>query len=226
MEWGLPPATVTTMRPVHNVALRVMTEPLSKRRERLQSATSAVLLLGFVIVFPMVVMRLFALGTDIVTEDQVGSLPGEPVEAVIVPGARVFTSGRPSGALLSRIELAEEIVAVTPGASVFASGGPGEPEVIAEYLPELEVVLDPEGLSTNETCKNAAAAGLQRVAVVTQPRHRVRTAALCESAGLDTLVVTTPQGNERASRLPERFARERVAEYWAILTISARWVGL
>lgn len=214
------------MRSVHNVALRVMTEPLSKRRERWQSAISAVLFLGFVIVFPMVMMRLFALGADIVTENEVDALPGEPVEAVIVPGARVFSSGRPSGALLSRIELAEEIVAATPGASVFASGGPGEPEVIAEYLPGLEVELDTEGVSTNETCKNAAGAGLKRVAVVTQPRHRVRTAALCDSAGLETIVVTTRQGNERASRLPERFARERVAEYWAILTIPANWVGL
>ena len=130
------------MRSVHNVALRVMTEPPSRRRERWQSAISAVLFLGFVIVFPMVMMRLFALGTDIVTENEVDALPGEPVEAVIVPGARVFSSGRPSGALLSRIELAEEIVAATPGASVFASGGPGEPEVIAEYLPGLEVELD------------------------------------------------------------------------------------
>lgn len=98
--------------------------------------------------------------------------------------------------------------------------------MIAEYLPDLDVSLDPEGVSTNETCKNAAAAGLERVAVVTQPRHRVRTAALCESAGLETTVVTTRQGNELLSRLPERFARERVAEYWAILTISASWVGL
>ena len=194
--------------------------------DRGKAGLSAVVTLAVVIVFPMLVMRLFALGTDIVTENEVDALPGEPVEAVIVPGARVFSNGRPSGALLSRIELAEEIVARTPGASVFASGGPGEPEVIAEYLPGLEVSLDPEGVSTNETCKNAAAAGLGRVAVVTQPRHRVRTAALCESAGLDTLVVTTPQGNELASRLPERFARERVAEYWAILTISARALGL
>ena len=187
---------------------------------------SAFAFLAFVILFPMLVIRLFAIGTDIVTENEVDALPGDPVEAVIVPGARVFNSGRPSGALLSRIELAEEIVAVTPGASVFASGGPGEPEVIAEYLPELDVSLDPEGVSTNETCKNAAAAGLERVAVVTQPRHRVRTAALCESAGLETIVVTTRQGRELRSRLPERFARERVAEYWAIVTIGARWVGL
>ena len=98
--------------------------------------------------------------------------------------------------------------------------------MIAEYLSGLDVELDSEGVSTNETCKNAASAGLERVAVVTQPRHRVRTAALCESAGLDTVVVTTRQGNERASRLPERFARERAAEYWAILTIPANWVGL
>ncbi len=203
-----------------------MSEPLSERRERVQSAISAVAFLAFVILFPMIMIRLFAIGTDIVTEESVDALPGEPVEAVIVPGARVFNSGRPSGALLSRIELAEEIVAVTPGATVFASGGPGEPEVIAEYLPDLDVSLDPEGVSTNETCKNAAAAGLERVAVVTQPRHRVRTAALCESAGLETIVVTTRQGNELLSRLPERFARERVAEYWAILTISASWVGL
>ena len=187
---------------------------------------SAVVTLVVVIVFPMLVMRLFAIGTDIVTENEVDALPGEAVEAVIVPGARVFNSGRPSGALLSRIELAEEIVARTPGASVFASGGPGEPDVIAEYLPDLDVTLDPEGLNTNATCRNAAAAGLQRVAVVTQPRHRVRTAALCESAGLETLVVTTRQGNELPSRLPARFARERAAEYWAIVTISASWVGV
>lgn len=203
-----------------------MSELSSERRRRSQSAISAVLTLAFVILFPMLMIRLFALGTDIVTENQVEELPGGPAEAVIVPGARVFNNGRPSGALLSRIELAEEIVAATPGATVFASGGPGEPEVIAEYLPGLDVALDSEGVSTNETCKNAAAAGLERVAVVTQPRHRVRTAALCEAAGLETVVVTTRQGNERASRLPERFARERAAEYWAILTISARWVGL
>lgn len=202
-----------------------MSEP-SARRQRAEAITSAVAVLAFVIVFPMLVIRLLAIGADIVTEEEVASLPGEPIEAVIVPGARVFTSGRPSGALLSRIELAAQIAAETPGIGVFASGGPGEPEVIAEYLPEFDVSLDPEGLSTIETCRNAAAAGLERVAVVTQPRHRVRTAALCESAGLDTVVVTTRQGNERLERLPARFARERLAEYWAALTIPASWIGI
>ena len=88
------------MRSVHNVALRVMTEPLSKRRERWQSAISAVLFLGFVIVFPMVMMRLFALGADIVTEDEVGSLPGEPVEAVI---CLLYTSPSPRDLSTSRM---------------------------------------------------------------------------------------------------------------------------
>lgn len=203
-----------------------MSEPLDERRERLQSAISAVLFLGVVIVFPMLAIRVLAVGTEIVTQDEFAASPTQPVDAVVVPGARVFTSGRPSGALLSRIELAQDIVTRTPTDAVFASGGPGEPEVIAEYLPGVDVALDLEGLNTNATCRNAAASGLQRVAVVTQPRHRVRTAALCESAGLETVVVTTRQGNERTSRLPARFARERAAEYWAILTITANRLGL
>jgi len=203
-----------------------MSNEPSRKSARLQSALSAVATLVVVVAFPMLAMRLFALGTEIVTEDSAGNLPGGPVEAVIVPGARVFNSGRPSGALLSRILLAEQIVGNSQTTSVFASGGPGEPEVIAEYLPDQDVVLDAMGLTTRDTCRNAANSGLTRVAVVTQPRHRVRTAALCQAAGLDTVVVTATQGQELLSRLPERFARERAAEYWAIVTITTGWIGL
>jgi len=174
----------------------------------------------------MLAMRVLALGADVVTHESSEALPGGVVDAVVVPGARVFDSGRPSGALLSRILLAEEIVAGDQATAVFASGGPGEPEVIAEYLPGLDVDLDPMGFSTIDTCRNAADSGLTRVAVVTQPRHRVRTAALCQAVGLETVVVTTPDARERLSRLPERFARERAAEYWALVTITVERIGL
>lgn len=181
---------------------------------------SAVSFLAFVIVFPMLAMRVLALGADVVTYESVGDLPGDPIEAVVVPGARVFEAGGPSGALLSRIELAEEIAAGLPTVTIFASGGPGEDEVIATYLPDFDVTLDPMGFSTIDTCRNATDAGLTRVAVVTQPRHRVRTAALCDAVGLETIVVTTPVPRERLSRLPMRFGRERAAEYLAIVNIA------
>ena len=107
-----------------------------------------------------------------------------------------------------------------PTVTIFASGGPGEDEVIATYLPDFDVTLDPMGFSTIDTCRNATDAGLTRVAVVTQPRHRVRTAALCDAVGLETIVVTTPVPRERLSRLPMRFGRERAAEYLAIVNIA------
>lgn len=195
-----------------------------KTRERVRTALSAVLTLVVFVVAPMIAMRVLAIGAEVVSAEDALPLDGEPVDAVIVPGARVFNSGRPSGALLSRIELAEQIAA-TMGTAVFASGGPGEPEVIAEYLPDLEVSLDSEGFSTIDTCRNAADAGLERVAVVTQPRHRYRTAALCEAAGLDTIVVTTPTPRELLDRLPARFARERAAEYLAVFTIAVERIG-
>ena len=171
------------------------------------------------VLFPMLAMVVLASGKDIVSANDVLELPGGPVDAVIVPGARVLSNGAPSGTLLDRILLAQAIVVSGQSELVFASGAANEPRVIANNLAGREVIEDPEGFATSNTCQNAADAGFERVAITTQPRHRNRTAVLCEAYGLDVVVVTTPPARELLSRRPRRFLRERAAEAWAILLV-------
>ena len=194
---------------------------MSTMRSLLKLAAKLCLLGVVALLLPMFVVWVLAANEDIVAAEDTIDLPGGPVDAVIVPGARVFSSGRPSGALLDRILIAEAIVVSGQSNLVFASGAPGEPEVIAENLPGIEVVLDLEGLSTSDTCRNAAEAGFGRVAIATQLRHKNRTAVLCEAFGLDPVVVTAAAAtNERLSRAPWRFVRERLAEGWALVIVT------
>ena len=176
------------------------------------------------LLFPLLVMSLLASQKEIVSAEDVLELPGGRVDAVIVPGARILASGGASGALLDRILLAQAIVDSGQSDVVFASGAADEPQVIANNLAGRDVIQDPEGFSTSDTCRNAAAAGFERVAIATQPRHRNRTAVLCEAYGLEAVVVTTPPARELLRRRPRRFVRERLAEAWALVLVT--WEAL
>ncbi len=161
---------------------------------------------------PHLALRAYAADVDVLALDELDEFDAQPVQAVIVPGARVFASGQPSGALGARIEGAAAVLDTGLAYGAFASGAPDEAPVIAALLSDHPVTSDPEGLSTTETCQNAYASGVRRAIVVTQPRHQLRTGALCKMAGIEVTVVATPHPHERLARKPRRILRERAAE--------------
>src|SRR5690606_23747264 len=101
------------------------------------------------------------------------------VDAVIVPGASVYRSGKLSRVLERRMETALELVRARPGLKLVLSGttvpnGYSETRAMHEYalargLPPEDILLDDEGRSTFLTLLNCRTRfGLKRVAIVSQ----------------------------------------------------------
>ncbi|MFK8025031.1 MAG: YdcF family protein [Ilumatobacter sp.] len=135
----------------------------------------------------------------------------EPVDAIVVMGAAQY-DGRPSPQLAARLDHVVELWPDELAPLVVVTGGniPGdrftEAEASAEYLVERGVpgealILEDEGSSTFQSLDSVAEMladrGLQRVLIVTDPYHALRSRMIAEEVGLvasvsstDTSVVT------------------------------------
>lgn len=122
-----------------------------------------------------------------------GAVPG--AEAVIVPGASVYRSGKLSPVLQERMEAALELGLERPGILLVLSGttvpeGYSETRAMRDYaiargFPEQDLRIDDDGRSTFLTLLNARKKfGLQRIIVVSQEYHLPRALYVSRRLGL------------------------------------------
>ncbi len=135
-----------------------------------------------------------------------GHVVGDPAElagdydAVIVPGAGVFSDDRPSRTLQARVNAGVELYRLGVVDHLLASGDNGtefydEPTIIRRLahqdgVPLADITLDYAGFSTWQTCVRASEIfGVERAVFVTQARYANRAAALCTAAGIEVDVL-------------------------------------
>ncbi|MGF1597025.1 MAG: vancomycin high temperature exclusion protein [Acidimicrobiales bacterium] len=149
------------------------------------------------------------------------AVPERPV--VIVPGARVLPSGEPGPIVEDRLAAAADLVGRGITAHVLVSGDNrtshyNEPVVMRNWLADQagidpdDVTLDYAGFDTWDSCVRARDQfGVDEAVVVTEHRYARRTAALCDAAGIDVIVLaidSPPQPAQTSGRL---WLRERLA---------------
>jgi len=128
-----------------------------------------------------------------------------PVDAIVVLGAAQY-DGEPSPQLAARLDHVAELWPRELAPVVVTTGGgrPGdrftEAQASASYLaergvPESAILLENDGSTTFESMENVAAEleqrGLDRVLIVTDPYHALRSRLIAEEAGLEAYVSPT-----------------------------------
>jgi vancomycin permeability regulator SanA len=117
-------------------------------------------------------------------------------EAIVILGASVTSDGFPSDALRDRLDEGLELYAAGRAPLLILTGDDGvfrsneiaamRAYVLAHGLPLEALRTDGKGYRTYESCRNAKAAGLQRIVLVTQRFHAARAVYLCNMLGIDT----------------------------------------
>lgn len=136
-----------------------------------------------------------------------------PERAVIVFGAGLSRSGRPTPILRDRVQTAADLYFAGKVEKLLMSGGErsadrSEPQSMREYamslgVPAQAIVLDPGGQRTYDTCYRAKAVfGLDSALLVTQGFHLPRALFVCNALGLKA------EGVEAANR-----------RYWPIMSL-------
>lgn len=150
-----------------------------------------------------------------------GSIP--EVEAVIVPGASVYRSGKLSPVLRQRMETALGFLEKQPGARLVLSGfaipgGYNETLAMEDYArhrhvaPE-NILTDEKGRSTYVTLLNCRRKwGLRRVLVVSQDYHLPRALYIAHGLGMEASGLAVPEENP-ASRVHIREYVGRVKDF-------------
>ena len=128
-----------------------------------------------------------------------------PVDVIVVLGAAQY-DGKPSPQLAARLDHVAELWPRELAPVVVTTGGgrPGdrftEAQASASYLaergvPESAILLENDGSTTFESMENVAAEleqrGLDRVLIVTDPYHALRSRLIAEEAGLEAYVSPT-----------------------------------
>ena len=153
------------------------------------------------------------------------------VEAVIVPGASVYRSGKLSPVLRQRMEGALRYLALHKGVKLVLSGhaiprGYNETVAMAEFargnaVPAEDILIDERGRSTYVTLLNfRRASPIRRVLIVSQDYHLPRALYVARSMGFEAegLVVSEDPGS---GSIPFREYFTRLKDF-VLLRIS-RW---
>ncbi len=131
--------------------------------------------------------------------DRIGGNPNHfsRTPAAMVLGASVKNDGTPSDALRDRLDEAKRLYDNGATGKILITGDDGayhadEIDVMKRYLqgtgvPEGDIITDGHGYRTYESCKNAKAAGINRVIIITQRFHLGRALYLCNSMGIDSI---------------------------------------
>ena len=135
----------------------------------------------------------------------------------IVLGAEVYSDGRPSPALQSRLDVAIELLERGKTNVLVMSGGNGMFEtdamrayVIAHDVPEEVVLPDPSGERTRASCEHARDAYPSLpVLIVSQADHAARATFICRRLGVDADGVAAPEFT--GDRYIVYLVRERLA---------------
>lgn len=142
---------------------------------------------------------------------------------ILVPGASVFRSGRPSPVLRQRMEVALDAARVWGDARVVLSGtaiagGYDEPLAMCNYLvghgiDPRRLVLDREGNSTQESIRNLGAPS-GRLVVVSQKWHLPRLVWIAQDRGWDVAGLVAGKGTPGGRENILREHAVRVANFW------------
>lgn len=169
-------------------------------------------------VYPLIVVVLLIIGeaalfTAVAVNARRMDNPS-PADAMIVLGARVYDDGSPSPALQRRLDRAAELYAQGYAPVIVVSGGQGddepEPEgtamkryLVAQGVPEAQVIAETESYSTQENLENSKAIldgmGLSSVIVVTSDYHLWRALSMAKDAGFTE---ATGAGSQNALTWP------------------------
>ena len=126
----------------------------------------------------------------------------EPPRVAIVFGARVWEGGVPSNTLHDRVLTAVESYQAGKVKKLLMSGGRTSPEydepaamkqlAIDLGIPAENIVLDPKGLRTYDTCRRAKEIfKIEKAVLFTQDYHQPRAQYLCDNLGIDSIGVDT-----------------------------------
>lgn len=141
------------------------------------------------------------------------------VDAVIVPGASVFRSGKLSPVLHQRMEKALDLAFGRPGIKLVLSGtnvpqGYSETKAMRDYavsrgFPARDVLIDDAGRSTFLTLLNCSQRfGLRRVALVSQDYHLPRALYIARRLGMQGYGLRVqPAGGDSGWNAREWFSR-------------------
>lgn len=167
------------------------------------------------------VLGLF-ISTRVETADFRTSNPEETKgSAVVVFGARYDVKrDRPSEALQNRLDTALQRYRQGGIDTIYLSGDGrettyNEPDAMRRYLlakgvPIVAMELDPQGLSTLESCQNAKQRfGDSEVVLVTNAYHMPRAVYACRAVGLNAIGLEAP--NHNGDRFTANFQRELLA---------------
>jgi uncharacterized SAM-binding protein YcdF (DUF218 family) len=150
-----------------------------------------------------------------------------PADLIVVFGCGVYSDGTPSQALSDRVRTAAELYREGYARRMFLSGGPGEGSVhetaamrklaIDHGVAADDIVLDPQGLSTEETVRNAVlytdVSHETRILAVSHFYHLPRVKLCFHRHGAE--VYTVPAREEyRLRGIVKYMAREVLALQW------------
>ncbi|MDB5103085.1 MAG: hypothetical protein JWP91_774 [Fibrobacteres bacterium] len=153
------------------------------------------------------------------------------VDAVIVPGASVYRSGKLSPVLQQRMDGALKYLALHAGVKLFLSGhaipgGYNETVAMLEFakrnaIPVADILVDEKGRSTYVTLLNfRRGSGMRRILIVSQEYHLPRALYIAQTMGFDAsgLVATEDPGPDS---IPSREYFTRLKDF--ILLRISRW---
>jgi SanA protein len=157
------------------------------------------------------------------------------VDAVIVPGASVYRSGKLSPVLRQRMEGALRYLALRKGAKLVLSGhaipgGYNETVAMLDFarrdtlaaVPAEDILVDERGRSTYVTLLNfRRSSGIRRILIVSQDYHLPRALYIAQSMGFEASGLVVSEGSGSASSIPSREYFTRLKDF--ILLRVSRW---
>lgn len=146
------------------------------------------------------------------------------VDAVIVPGASVYRSGKLSPVLRQRMEGALRYLAAHKGTKLVLSGhaiphGYSETTAMAEFaranaVPEKDILLDDKGRSTYVTLLNfRRASPLRRILIVSQDYHLPRALYIAGAMGFEASGLVVSGDPSQAGSMPFREYFTRLKDF-------------
>jgi SanA protein len=223
--------------------IRTLTCRMWRSRPLRRLVKSVTLVLAAAILIILGLNALIVFGTADCRYEHAGEIPlladcGEPFQAIIVLGARVWEDGRPSHVLEDRLATGLELYRLGQIRKIIVSGDHGShcyDEVntmggwlMAAGVPQEDVFLDHAGFNTYDTMTRAARVfGVRRAVVVTQRFHLPRAVWLARQAGIDAVGVEADRRRYRSHYWNEgRESLARVKCVWeALLGRDPKYLG-
>ncbi len=146
------------------------------------------------------------------------------VDAVIVPGASVYRSGKLSPVLRQRMEGALRYLALHKGAKLILSGhaiphGYSETTAMVEFaranaVPEKDIMVDDRGRSTYVTLLNfRRASPLRRILIVSQDYHLPRALYIAQAMGFEAAGLVVSEDGAQSGAMPFREYFTRLKDF-------------